>query len=150
MIQFADRLHLPHASARVSACLGDARFLVDCVEAVEAVLSAEADRAVWRVASGGLVGGPVEVTLLVAERAGDAVRLALQGRACGAAARAEVGVAFVPAEGGGTNIGWTARVVERTGLLSFLPAPVIRSVAAGRVEEFWRRVAARLGTGPAG
>ena len=137
---------LPDPPGRVAGAVGDAGWVAARLPGAT-VLAAGPDRAVWRMQPRLLAAtGPVEATAAVVERAATpGVRYRVVARGPGGGSVVEISLAFLPGPGGGTAVGWVGKVVERTGLLRFVPGGVVGIAARGVAAEVWAAVRAGLG-----
>ena len=131
MIRFeGDRSFALPADA-VAARLSDASFLVGCLNNVEEVVKATANRAVWKLRTGiSLSRLSSKLRVTVAEpHLPEIERLTRQSAAALAptsVVRAEL--RFIPIDVG-TTVHYTAEVAERTGVLKIVSAGLIQAAA---------------------
>jgi carbon monoxide dehydrogenase subunit G len=119
--------------------LTDCRFLAGCVPDAQ-ILTADADRAVWRVQPNvSFVSRPIESTLTITARTSDGVRFEVVNTTTGAGLTAVGGFRFTP-----IAVEWQAEVVTVRGLLKIVPQAVLRSAAERLIADVWQQVRNRL------
>lgn len=128
----------------VMAKLGDASFLVTCLDHVEAVESATADRAVWKQRTGfKFLSATLDVTLTVIERQADRVRYQAESKGVAATSTVEATLTLQATEQG-TKVIYSADVVKRTGVLKIVSAGLIQSSAMSVIDETWAGIERKM------
>ena len=144
MIRFeGDRSFALPADA-VAARLSDASFLVGCLNNVEEVVEATADRAVWKLRTGFSFAALSSKLRSRSPATFPIERLTRQSAAALAptsVVRAEL--RFIPIDVG-TTVHYTAEVAERTGVLKIVSAGLIQAAAKNVIEDTWKAIEARL------
>src|SRR3954469_22486899 len=129
MIQFEGDRSFALPPAAVAARLGDAAFLLSCLENVDQVVEAGPDKAVWKLRTGfSFLSTTLEVTLTVTGRSADQAMFEAVSRGGGAASKVQATLTFRP-EGDGTIVQYAADLVERTGFLKVVSAGLIQAAA---------------------
>ena len=145
MLHFEGDTDLAPGPAELSAQLGDARFLVQCVPGVEKVTLAEADRAVCTLRPGfSFVRGTLDVTLSVVERNEEHTRVTIHSKGVGTTSDLEVVLRYAPHDAG-TRVHWSADVSQLGGLLKAVPQGLIKGAAQKVVAEAWANARTKLG-----
>jgi carbon monoxide dehydrogenase subunit G len=135
--------------AVVAAELSDAKFLVGCLQNVEHVAEAAADKAVWKLRTGfAFLSTSLEITLTVVERSESAATYKAVSRGVGASSTVQAVLTFAPNETG-THVHYTADVVERTGFLKVVSPGLIQSAARTVIEDTWKSIELKLAGGGA-
>ena len=131
----------------VASKLGDAAFLVRCLQNVEQVIEASPDRAVWKLRTGfSFLSTTLEITLTVTGRAAQGATYEALSRGVGATSLVRAALTFEPADGG-TNVHYTADVAERTGFLKVVSPGLIQAAARTVIEDTWKAIEAGLRVG---
>jgi carbon monoxide dehydrogenase subunit G len=131
----------------VAARMGDAAFLLSCLQNVEQVVETGPDKAVWKLRTGfSFLSTTLEVTLTVTERAADRAAYEALSRGVGASSRVNAVLTFRPSEAG-TTVHYSAEIVERTGFLKVISAGLIQAAARTVIEDTWRAIETKLSAG---
>jgi carbon monoxide dehydrogenase subunit G len=131
----------------VAARLGDAAFLLSCLQNVEQVVESSPDKAVWKLRTGfSFLSTTLEVTLTVTERSADRAAYEAFSRGVGASSRVKAVLTFEP-DGPGTNVRYAAEIVERTGFLKVVSAGLIQAAARTVIEDTWKAIESGLSAG---
>jgi len=131
----------------VAARLGDAAFLLSCLQNVEQVVESSPDKAVWKLRTGfSFLSTTLEVTLTVTERSADRAAYEAFSRGVGASSRVKAVLTFEPV-GPGTNVRYAAEIVERTGFLKVVSAGLIQAAARTVIEDTWKAIESGLSAG---
>jgi len=147
MIQFEGDRSFALPTATVAARLGDAAFLLSCLENVEQVVEAGPDKAVWKLRTGfSFLSTTLEVTLTVTDRSADRATYEAFSRGVGASSRVRAVLSFQPA-GLGTTVHYTAELVERTGFLKVVSGGLIQAAAQTVIDDTWKAIEAKLSAG---
>src|SRR3954463_8497969 len=110
MIQFEGDRPFPLPPAAVAARLGDAAFLLSCLENVDQVVEAGPDKAVWKLRTGfAFLSTSLEVTLTVTDRSPERTAYEAVSRGVGASSKVRAVLTYQPA-GAGTNVHYSAEV----------------------------------------
>ena len=144
MIQFEGDRSFSLPPAVVAPRLGDAAFLVSCLENVDQVVEAGPDKAVWKLRTGfSFLSTTLEVTLTVTERSAGRAAYEAFSRGVGASSRVRAVLTFQPA-GAGTTVHYSAELVERTGFLKVVSAGLIQAAAKSVIDVTWKSIEAKL------
>jgi carbon monoxide dehydrogenase subunit G len=145
MLHFEGDKDISLARADLSAKLGDARFLVQCIPGAEAVSEAEPDRAVCTLRPGfSFVRGTLDVTLRVVERVpGSSTRLTLHSKGIGSTSEVEAVLTYTD-HNGGTRVHWSTDITQLGGLLKAVPQGLIRGAAQKVIADVWVNVEAKV------
>ena len=147
MTNFEGERSFPRPPDVVAAKLGDAAFLLSCLQNVDEVIEAGADRAVWKLRTGfSFLSTTLEVALTVTERAADRAAYEALSRGVGASSRVKAVLTFEPA-GAGTTVRYTAEIVERTGFLKVVSGGLIQAAARSVIEDTWKSIEGKLSAG---
>ncbi len=135
----------PTTPAAIYPKLSDAKFLAGCLPDAT-VLEATPDKAEWKMKPKlSFLTGSLDTTLTVTGRVpGESVTFRIQGKAIGAASGVDAVLTLKPAAGGGTDVHWTADIVELTGLLKMIPKGLIQSAAQKVIADVWVALRPRL------
>jgi carbon monoxide dehydrogenase subunit G len=148
MIQFEGDRPFALPPAAVAARLGDAAFLLSCLENVDQVIEAGPDKAVWKLRTGfSFLSTSLEVTLTVTDRSTDRAAYEAFSRGVGASSRVRAVLTFRPA-GNGTTVHYTAELVERTGFLKVVSGGLIQAAAKTVIDDTWKSIEAKLSAAP--
>jgi carbon monoxide dehydrogenase subunit G len=132
----------------VAARLGDAAFLVGCLENVDQVVEAGPNKAVWKLRTGfSFLSTTLELTLTVTDRAPGRASYEALSRGVGASSRVLAVLTFQPA-GSGTNVHYTAELMERTGFLKIVSSGLIQAAAMKVIDDTWKAIEAKLSAAP--
>lgn len=125
--------------------ISDARFLVDSLKNLEAVISREPDHAEWKLRPAlAFVSGSIDTRLQILERVKPSMmRVLLTSKGIGSGSTVEVHLTLAEHEGG-TRIEYQAEIKELTGLLKMIPKGLIQSAAQKSIEDVWNGVAERM------
>ena len=120
--------------------LTDAGFLVKALPDSE-ILSAETDRAVWKLRPKlAFISGSLETTLTVAERTpATEAKYVVVGKGVGATSTVTATLNFTRTEGG-SEVNWTGEITALTGLLKLVPQGLIKSAAEKVIADVWAAV----------
>lgn len=144
MIQFEGDRSIALPPDTVAARLGDAAFLVGCLQNVDQVVEAGPDRAVWKLRTGfSFLSATLEITLTVTGREPGRATYEAVSRGVGASSTVRAALTFQPA-GGGTTVHYTAEVAERTGFLKIVSPGLIQAAARSVIEDTWKAIEAKL------
>ena len=131
----------------VAARLGDASFLLSCLDNVEQVVESGPDKAVWRLRTGfSFLSTSLEVTLTVTERSPDRAAYDAVSRGVGASSRVKAVLTFQPSDAG-TTVRYSAEMVERTGFLKVVSGGLIQAAARTVIDDTWKAIEAKLSAG---
>jgi carbon monoxide dehydrogenase subunit G len=146
MLHFDGDTDLAGPPGEVSAKLGDARFLVQCIPGVEKVTLSEANRAVCTLRPGfSFVRGTLDVTITVADRVPEqSTRLAIHSKGVGTTSELEVVLRYATQDAG-TRVHWSADVTQLGGLLKAVPQGLIKGAAQKVIAEAWTNARTSLG-----
>jgi carbon monoxide dehydrogenase subunit G len=144
MIHFeGDRSFLLTADI-VAARLGDAQFLLSCLQNVEKILEATPDRAVWKLRTGfSFLSTSLEITLSVTSRTPTQATYEAFSRGVGATSTVRALLMFEPVDLG-TIVHYSADLVERTGFLKIVSGGLIQAAAKSVIEDTWKGIEAKL------
>ncbi len=144
MIQFEGDRFFALPPNTVAARLSDASFLVSCLNNVEQVIEATADRAVWKLRTGfSFLSATLEIALKVTERAAGRTTFEALSRGVGATSVVRAALDFIPNDVG-TTVHYTSEVAERTGVLKIVSAGLIQAAAKNVIEDTWKAIEAKL------
>ena len=145
MIHFDGERSFPLPVADVATKLSDASFLVSCQANVTELISATADRAVWKLRPGfAFVRGTLEVTMDIVERIPNtSTKIKMFSKGIGASTTVISELKFEQIETG-TRVRWVADITEITGLLRMVPKGLIQSAAGKVITETWSEIEAKL------
>jgi carbon monoxide dehydrogenase subunit G len=144
MIQFEGDRSFALPPAAVAARLGDAAFLLSCLENVDQVVEAGPDKAVWKLRTGfSFLSTTLEVTLTVTERSADRAAYEAVSRGVGASSKVRAVLTF-QAAGAGTTVHYAAELVERTGFLKVVSGGLIQAAAKAVIDDTWKAIEAKL------
>ena len=144
MIKFEGDRTFPLPPDVVAARLGDAAFLLGCLENVDQVVEAGPDKAVWKLRTGfSFLSTSLEVALTVTERAPDRAAYEALSRGVGASSRVTAVLTFRAAETG-TTVLYAAELVERTGFLKVVSPGLIQAAARAVIDDTWKAIEAKL------
>jgi carbon monoxide dehydrogenase subunit G len=130
--------------------LGDAAFLVSCLQNVDEIVEISPDKAVWKLRTGSsFLSTLLEVTLRVTGRSPQSATYEALSRGVGATSLVRAMLTFAPADGG-TRVHYTADVAERTGFLKIVSAGLIQAAAKTVIEDTWRAIEAKVQAGSEG
>jgi carbon monoxide dehydrogenase subunit G len=147
MIHFEGDRVFPLAPEVVAAKLGNAAFLVGCLQNVEQVVEATPDKAVWKLRTGfSFLSTTLEISLTVTGREPGRTTYEAFSKGVGASSRVLAALTFQSAEGR-TNVHYTADVAERTGFLKIVSAGLIQAAAKTVIEDTWKAIEAKLAAG---
>jgi carbon monoxide dehydrogenase subunit G len=147
MIRFEGDRFFPLPSEVVAEKLGNAAFLVGCLQNVEQVVEATPDKAVWKLRTGfSFLSTTLEMALTVTGREPARATYEAFSKGVGASSRVLAALTFQPAEGG-TKVLYTADVAERTGFLKIVSAGLIQAAAKTVIEDTWKAIEAKLSGG---
>jgi carbon monoxide dehydrogenase subunit G len=147
MIHFEGDRFFPLPPEVVAEKLGNAAFLVGCLNNVEHVLEATPDKAVWKLRTGfSFLSTTLEIALTVTGREPGRATYDAFSKGVGASSRVLAALSFQPAEGG-TTVHYTADLSERTGFLKIVSAGLIQAAAKTVIEDTWKSIEARLAAG---
>jgi carbon monoxide dehydrogenase subunit G len=144
MSHFEGDRTFPVAPDVVAARLGDAGFVVSCLNNVDQVVESGPDKAVWKLRTGfSFLSTTLEVSLTVVERSPERAAFEAVSRGVGASSKVRAVLTFQPA-GQGTIVHYTADIVERTGFLKVISAGLIQAAAKTVIEDTWKAIEAKL------
>lgn len=145
MLHFEGDKDIPLAPDAVTAKLGDAGFLAQCIPGVEAVAQAEPRHAAWKLRPGfSFVRGTLDITLDVTEVVpGASVRYHVAGKGIGSSNTVNGHAAVTPRDGG-SRVHWTVDITQLGGLLKAVPHGLLQGAAQKVIDDIWNNVAARL------
>ena len=144
MIHFEGDRAFPLPPDVVAAKLADAAFLVGCLQNVEQVAEASADKAVWKLRTGfSFLSTTLEVTLTVTGRSPAGATYEALSRGVGATSLVRAALTFEPSEGG-TKVHYAADVAERTGFLKVVSPGLMLAAAKAVIEDTWKAIEAKL------
>lgn len=144
MSHFEGDRTFPVAPDVVAARLGDAGFVVSCLNNVDQVVESGPDKAVWKLRTGfSFLSTTLEVSLTVVERSPERAAFEAVSRGVGASSKVRAVLTFQPA-GQGTTVHYTADIVERTGFLKVISAGLIQAAAKTVIEDTWKAIEAKL------
>jgi len=144
MIHFEGDRIFPLPPEVVAEKLGNAAFLVSCLNNVEQVVEAAPDKAVWKLRTGfSFLSTTLEIALSVTGREPGRAAYEAFSKGVGASSRALAALSFQPAEGG-TKVHYTADITERTGFLKIVSAGLIQAAAKTVIEDTWKAIEAKL------
>src|SRR5262245_9136286 len=103
MIHFEGDRTIPVAPSVVATRLGDAGFILSCLDNVDQVVESSPDKAIWKLRTGfSFLSTTLEVTLTVTERSADRAAFEAFSRGVGASSKVRAVLAFQPADSGTT------------------------------------------------
>jgi carbon monoxide dehydrogenase subunit G len=144
MIHFEGDRSFSLAPDLVAARLGDAGFLVSCLNNVDQVVESGPDQAVWKLRTGfSFLSTTLEIRLTVTERSADRAAYEAFSRGVGASSTVRAVLTFQPV-GQGTTVHYAADVVERTGFLKIVSAGLIQAAAKTVIEDTWKAIESNL------
>lgn len=145
MLHFEGEKDFPVPPEALTAKLGDARFLSQCIPGVEQVAEAEPQRASWKLRPGfSFVRGTLDITLNVTEVVpGSSVGYHVVGKGIGSSNTVDA-QASVAAHEGGSRVRWSADIKELGGLLKAVPQGLLKGAAQKVIDDIWTNIAARL------
>jgi carbon monoxide dehydrogenase subunit G len=130
----------------VASRLGDAAFLISCLDKVDHIELASADRGIWKQKTGfTFLSATLDVDLTVVERTPTLVKYRAESKGVGATSVVGASLQFSPTETG-TRVHYEAEVVKRTGVLKIVSAGLIQSAAKSVIEETWTGIGNKLMT----
>ncbi len=145
MISFEGVRSLTLPPAEVFANLSDASFLVSCLKDVEQIVEQSADRAVWKLQPNfSFVRAKLDITMEIVRRLSpSAIAIQILSRGIGATStvKADIHLHGIDA---GTQVHWTAQIVELTGLLKLVPKGLISSAAHKVIDDTWTEIEKKL------
>lgn len=128
----------------VAARLGDASFLLSCLQNVDHVVEAGPDRAVWKLRTGfSFLSTTLEITLTVTDRLPQRASYEALSRGVGASSRVLAVLTFEPSAVG-TTVRYSAELVERTGFLKLVSGGLIQAAARSVIDDTWKAIEAKL------
>jgi carbon monoxide dehydrogenase subunit G len=131
----------------VAVRLGDAAFLLSCLQNVDQVVEAGPDKAVWKLRTGfSFLATTLEVALTVTERSAERAAYEALSRGVGASSRVKAVLTFQPSAGG-TTVRYAAEIVERTGFLKVVSGGLIQAAAKAVIDDTWKAIEAKLSAG---
>jgi len=132
----------------VAARLSDAAFLVGCLRNVDQVVSADRDKAVWKLRTGfSFLSTTLEISLSVLERTPVSATYTAISRGVGATSVVQAALHFAPSDNG-TKVRYTAGIVERTGFLKIVSGGLIQAAARSVIEDTWKAIEEKLHAEP--
>ena len=144
MIHFEGDRTFTLPPADVAANLGDAAFLVSCLQNVNEIVEISPDKAVWKLRTGfSFLSTTLEITLTVTGRSPESATYEALRRGVGATSLVRAKLTFHPADGG-TRVHYTADVGERTGFLKIVSAGLIQAAAKTVIEDTWKAIEAKM------
>ncbi len=144
MSHFQGSRSYPYPVADLIGKLGDAAFLVGCLNEIEEIREATADRAVWKLRPKlSFLSGTLDVEMDIIERAEQSLKYRLISKAIGATSTVIAELRFTSMETG-TRIDWKAELTERTGLLRMVPIGLISATANKVIEDTWQAIDRKL------
>ncbi|HJZ93617.1 MAG TPA: SRPBCC domain-containing protein [Gemmataceae bacterium] len=144
MIHFEGERYFTLPVEHVAARLSDAAFLVGCLQNVEQVVSAEPDKAVWKLRTGfSFLSTTLEIALTVLERVPTGATYRVASRGVGASSVVQAALSVRPHDGG-TKVHYSADVAERTGFLKIVSPGLIQAAAKTVIEDTWKSIEAKL------
>ena len=144
MIHFEGDRTVPVPPNVAAARLGDAGFILSCLDNVGQVVESGPDKAGWKLRTGfSFLSTTLEVTLTVTERSADRVAYEAFSKGVGASSTVRAVLTFQPA-GPGTTVHYAADIVERTGFLKVVSGGLIQAAAQKVIEDTWKAVESRL------
>lgn len=145
MLHFEGTREFEQGLELVWSAFSDARNLAQCVPGAEAVKEATEDAAACVLRPGfAFIRGTLDMTLRITERTPmSAVRLQNVSKGIGSSAEVDIRLSLVPIEKG-TQVSWTADVVQLGGLLKAVPQGLIQAAAQRVIEDSWTKVAEKL------
>ncbi len=143
-MQFEGDRPFPLPADAVAAKLGDAAFLLSCLQNVDQVVEAGPDKAVWKLRTGfSFLSTTLEITLTVTERSPDRAAYVAVSRGVGATSTVRAVLTFEPS-GEGAKVRYAAEVAERTGFLKIVSPGLIQAAAKSVIEDTWKSIEAKL------
>jgi carbon monoxide dehydrogenase subunit G len=129
VIHFEGDESYPVPPAALYPKLSDAGYLAKCLPDAT-VVEATPDRAEWKLKPKlSFMTGALDTILTATARVpGESVSYRVQGKAIGAASGVDTTLTLKPSAAG-TDVHWTADIVELTGLLKMVPKGLIQSAA---------------------
>src|SRR5947208_911024 len=123
---------------QVTAKLGDARFLLQCIPGVESMPQNEPQRAVCTLRPGfSFVRGTLEITITVLEVVpGNLVRYHVHGKGIGSSNEVSAQAKMTPRDAG-SRVHWTVDITELRGLLKAIPHGLLQGAAQKVIEDIW-------------
>jgi carbon monoxide dehydrogenase subunit G len=144
MLHFEGDQSFTQTRAYLSAKLGDARFLVQCIPDVESVSEAQPAQAVCVLRPGfAFVRGTLEVSLQVTTSPEGEARFLVRSKGIGSSSTVVALLSFSPEENG-TRIHWQVDVQELGGLLKAVPRGLIQAAAQKVIADVWKGVTDKL------
>jgi len=144
MIHFEGDRSFPLPPDVVAGKLGDAAFLVSCLQNVDEIVEISPDRAVWKLRTGfSFLSTSLEITLTVTGRGPQNATYDALSRGVGATSLVRATLTFEPAEAG-TRVHYTADLTERTGFLKIVSAGLIQAAAKTVIEDTWKAIEAKV------
>ena len=145
MLHFEGDKEIRLSPEEVTAKLGDARFLSQCIPGVESVAEAEPRRAAWKLRPGfSFVRGTLDIALSVTEVvSGSSVRYHVAGKGIGSS-NTVIGHAAIRPRDGGSRVHWTVDITELGGLLKAIPQGLLKGAAQKVIDDIWANIASRL------
>ena len=145
MIHFEGVESYPGEPEKLYPKLSDAGYLAKCLPDAT-VSDATPDRADWKLKPKlSFLTGSLDTLLTVTGRVpNESASFHVRGKAIGAASGVDAVLTLKPAAGGGTDVHWTADIVELTGLLKMVPKGLIQSAAQKVIADVWAAVRTRL------
>ncbi len=144
MTKFEGDRSFPLPPDLVAARLGDAAFLLSCLQNVDQVIEAGPDKAIWKLRTGfSFLSTTLEIALTVTERSAGRAGYEAFSRGVGASSRVVAVLTFQPG-GAGTVVHYTAELVERTGFLKVISGGLIQAAAQSVIDDTWKAIEAKL------
>lgn len=144
MIHFSGRRRFALPAAALFAKLSDAAFLVGCLPDAK-IGEASPDRVAWKLKPKlSFLTGGLDAVMDVSSRDPDrSATFRIVSKAIGASSTVTATLQFEP-DDPGTNVNWTADLIEVTGLLKMVPKGLLQGTAEKVIEDTWQAVEAKL------
>src|SRR5262249_12047846 len=126
MIHFDGTESYPTPAAALYPKLSDAGFLVRCLPDAT-IAEATPDKAEWKLKPKvSFLTGSLDTTLTLTGRVpNESAAFRILGKAIGASSTVDAVLSLKPTPAGGTDVYWTADIVELSGLLKMVPKGLI-------------------------
>jgi carbon monoxide dehydrogenase subunit G len=144
MIHFDGTESYPVPPAALYPKLSDAGYLATCLPDA-AVSAATPDKAEWKLKPKlSFLTGSLDTTVAVTGRIpNESASFRVLGKAIGASSTVDAVLTLKPS-GSGTDVYWSADIVELTGLLKMVPKGLIQSAAQKVIADVWAALRTRL------
>ncbi len=146
MLRFEGEREFPISPDALFAKLRDAAFLVTCIPEATVEGQPTLDQAACNIRPGfACVRGTLKVSMAIVDAVKPtSFKLLLQSKGIGTASEVESVLTIAATEAGGARVHWSADVTRLAGLLTAVPAGLIRGAAQKTIEDIWTEIAAKV------